>query len=53
MMFEHIANFQPLESDEYRFLEDAVATDFRNHLEELERLDDAGRDVASRGEGEE
>lgn len=53
MMFEHIANFQPLESDEYRFLEDAVATDFRNHLDELENLGDAGRDAVSGGEGEE
>ncbi len=53
MMFEHIANFQPLESDEYRFLEDAVATDFLNHLDELENLDDAGRDAVSGGEGEE
>ena len=53
MMFEHIANFQPLESDEYRFLEDAVATDFRSHLDELENLDDAGQNAVSGGEGEE
>lgn len=52
MMFEHIANFQPLESDEYRFLEEAVATDFRNHLGELENLGFSGCDVASGKESE-
>lgn len=35
MMFEHIANFQPLESEEYRFLEEAVVTDFKNGLDGL------------------
>lgn len=52
MMFEHIANFQPLDSDEYRLLEEAVATDFRKHLDELEDLDASGRMDASGGEGE-
>lgn len=52
MMFEHIANFQPLDSDEYRLLEEAVATDFRKHLYELEDLDASGRLAASGGEGE-
>lgn len=36
MMYEHISNFQPLESDEYRQLEDAVVKDFRMQLERLE-----------------
>ena len=35
MMFEHVANFQPLESEEYRFLEEAVVTDFKNGLDGL------------------
>lgn len=52
MMFEHIANFQPLDSDEYRYLEEAVATDFRNHIDELEDLDAFEHDSAPRGEGE-
>ena len=36
MMYEHISNFQPLESDEYRALEDAVIADFRVQLEHAE-----------------
>lgn len=52
MMFEHIANFQPLDSDEYRLLEEAVATDFRKHLYELEDLEALGHQAASGGEGE-
>lgn len=39
MMYEHISNFQPLDSDEYRMLEDAVVADFRA---QLDRLDSAG-----------
>ena len=35
MMFEHVANFQPLESEEYRFLEEAVVTDFKSGLDDL------------------
>lgn len=35
MMFEHVASFQPLESEEYRFLEEAVVTDFKNGLDDL------------------
>lgn len=52
MMFEHIANFQPLESDEYRFLEEAVVADFRKHLDELEELGPSEHDAASGGESE-
>lgn len=36
MMYEHISNFQPLESDEYRQLEDAVVKDFRMQLDRFE-----------------
>ena len=36
MMYEHISNFQPLESDEYRALEDAVLADFRVQLDNIE-----------------
>lgn len=52
MMFEHIANFQPLESDEYRFLEEAVATEFRNRIEELEQqsFPDADADAGEKGD---
>lgn len=52
MMFEHIANFQPLESDEYRFLEEAVATEFRNRIEELEQQGsfDADADAGEKGD---
>lgn len=38
MMFEHVANFQPLESNEYRLLEEAVVADFKEGLDGL--LDD-------------
>lgn len=38
MMFEHVANFQPLESDEYRTLEEAVVSDFRSQLSELDDM---------------
>lgn len=37
LMFEHISNFQPLDSSEYRTLEDAVASDFRNQIDEIEK----------------
>ncbi len=36
MMYEHISNFQPLNSDEYRMLEDAVVADFRAQLDRME-----------------
>ncbi len=36
MMYEHISNFQPLESDEYHALEDAVIADFRAQLDRIE-----------------
>lgn len=48
MMFEHIANFQPLESEEYRFLEEAVASEFRARIGELE---DCSDDADARGKG--
>lgn len=35
MMFEHVANFQPLESNEYRLLEEAVVADFKEGLDGL------------------
>lgn len=38
MVYEHISNFQPLESEEYHFLEDAVARYFRDGIDELEML---------------
>lgn len=44
MMFEHVANFQPLESNEYRLLEEAVVADFKEGLDGLLddfRVDDA------------
>lgn len=36
MMYEHISNFQPLDSDEYRQLEDAVVKEFRAQIERFE-----------------
>lgn len=36
MMYEHISNFQPLDSDEYRMLEDAVVAEFRAQIDRLE-----------------
>ena len=36
-MFEHISNFQPLDSTEYRALEDAVIADFRKQIVDIER----------------
>ena len=36
MMYEHISNFQPLESEEYRMLEDAVVKNFRAQIERIE-----------------
>ena len=45
LMFEHVANFQPLDSDEYRYLEEAVVASFRAQMEAdeassaLDRLD--------------
>lgn len=46
MMYEHVASFQPLESDEYRTLEDAIVADFRNQISEIEHLIDSGGDNA-------
>ena len=37
LMFEHISNFQPLDSTEYRALEDAVIADFRKQIADIER----------------
>lgn len=45
MMFEHVANFQPLESNEYRLLEEAVVADFKEGLDGL--LDDFRADGAA------
>ena len=36
LMFEHISNFQPLDSTEYRALEDAVIADFRKQIADIE-----------------
>lgn len=36
LMFEHISNFQPLDSAEYHALEDAVVDDFRAQIDEME-----------------
>lgn len=36
MMYEHISNFQPLDSDEYHQLEDAVVKEFRAQIERFE-----------------
>ena len=35
-MFEHISNFLPLDSTEYRALEDAVIADFRKQIADIE-----------------
>ena len=37
-LFDKLAAYQPLDSDEYRALEDAVVSDFRRELEHLEDL---------------
>ncbi len=36
MVYEHISNFQPLDSEEYRVLEDAVIASFRSQIDRLE-----------------
>lgn len=36
MMYEHISNFQPLDSDEYHQLEDAVVKEFRAQIDRFE-----------------
>ena len=36
LMFEHISNFQPLDSPEYRALEDSVISDFRSQFADME-----------------
>ena len=38
-MFSHIANFQPLDSEEYRALEDSIAIGFLATLDDLDSLD--------------
>lgn len=37
-LFDKLAAYQPLDSDEYRALEDAVVDDFRRELERLEEM---------------
>lgn len=39
IMFSHIANFQPLDSEEYRALEDSIAIGFLATLDDLDSLD--------------
>ena len=36
--YDKLAAYQPLDSDEYRALEEAVVNDFRRELEHLEDL---------------
>ncbi len=47
LMFEHISNFQPLDSTEYRALEDSVIADFRKQIDQLEA--DLDAQAAERG----
>ena len=51
IMFAHIANFQPLDSDEYRALEDSVATGFLATIDDLDQLDQQGSSDYSDGYG--
>ena len=51
IMFAHIANFQPLDSDEYRALEDSVATGFLATIDDLDQLDQQGPSDYSDGYG--
>ena len=37
-LYDKLAAYQPLDSDEYRALEEAVVSDFRRELEHLEDL---------------
>lgn len=50
IMFSHIANFQPLDSEEYRALEDSIAIGFLATLDDLDVLD-KGDDCANGGFG--
>lgn len=51
IMFAHLANFQPLDSDEYRALEDSVAVGFLATIDDLDQLDQQGASDYSDGYG--